>query len=267
LPRSDRGDGAARRRVLSGRDARQRGLRGRFLRRQRLSRDLRQPGEPCAGRRDCIQSLKCVGRGDGGAAVCVAPRKEGEACTSDDECDTGIGIFCAGGTCRRSPTLGVGESCATGIPCHEELYCDRRTNLCAEPANEGESCDREQYYGCKDGLACAWIGQCVAPGGAGAPCRAGNSPIACLTGFFCDDTDYTCQPPAGENEPCNRSQPGESCRPGFWCWCGDADCNSTPATADRCLPMLDIGAPCGSGYCGGDLKCAAEWSPCVGPAP
>jgi hypothetical protein len=94
-------------------------------------------------------------RGDPCNHLVKGPQGKGDACTSDDECDTVKDYLCvikSGlGTCQIPVVVENGTSCAApGAACHDGFYCDGDNCVQSKAVNLKCSADFE----CTTGLIC-----------------------------------------------------------------------------------------------------------------
>ncbi len=161
---------------------------------------LPKKGEPCAmsefGPMLCGPGLVC----QTDAFVCADPPAEGAACNQHGNCSPSAGkspgdLVCAfgptGSTCvKRQPK---GSKCENDI-CAAGLFCDFKSNSCAQVYATGQSCSAGNECGLDGSCAPDDQGKlrCVPMPGAGGTCL-----MECAEGLFCDKgmTQGTCQPP------------------------------------------------------------------------
>jgi hypothetical protein len=141
---------------------------------------LHQQGEPCRVAQDCEGYLTCR---DG---ACGPLRALGETCGDVAQCQPGL--LCAEGQCEQALCVDeaprVGSRCPSGFfGCGQGLYCDARTDRCAEVRPLGEACTMpfgsDSAAGALGGLG---IGECGPDG-------------------YCS-AESRCAPRRGEGESC-----------------------------------------------------------------
>jgi hypothetical protein len=128
--------------------------------------------EPCHGSTGCAAPYQCFGD------VCVEPQGENAPCkvsflTGAQTCDTTKGLYCIpsdplgeDGTCKRSRTVNLGETCVDDED-GEEILCRRgtctmKTRQCTTLAEDGAACDAIFGPHCQIPAECM-DGVCVIP--------------------------------------------------------------------------------------------------------
>jgi hypothetical protein len=95
-------------------------------------------------------------RGDPCNHLIRGPRREGESCVSDDDCDTLKNYLCVlksgEGSCRIPTLVENGDSCeAPGAACNPGYYCGV-DEACVKSKDVGKTCAAD--FECATGLAC-----------------------------------------------------------------------------------------------------------------
>ncbi len=224
-------------------------------------------GDRCSIDEECDGDAYCGGAGcPATAGRCMQRLGNGAACTTNNECRTGL--LCERGACGL-PTGVSGGSCGgtTGVGCPADEYCLRGGGLTpgtCTPLNEvyvrqeGESCNETVGY-CAPNLSCAVqtfvpsVAECVARVGSGEPCFQA-SPSMCPEGQFCDGIDIatgdsrgTCAPLPEEGDAC----PAALCARGLHCF------------RETCVALLELGESCAENAECYSLNC--DGGECVEP--
>jgi hypothetical protein len=228
--------------------------------------------------RSCAQMLErdsaaCLAALDGTVAI-------GGACTLDEDCQGEAICKSSSGTCpgQCTPLLVAGQACAQDADCQSGLQCSSVTQLCVQPAADGQACE----YGappCGPGLLCLGKddsnqtpGTCKTPAealsaAAGAACDASNG-LLCQSGSSCVADSYTLLT-STVNWLCVTTgsyAAGGACKPGFpdacasgnYCATGtglaalNGTCTTIPGSGQACgtgLSQCQPGAACVSGLC------------------
>ena len=134
--------------------------------------------QPCARDALCVKGMcstivSCETSADCGdgtyceEGLCMPQGALGDRCinSADDMC--GAGLFC---DIDCEARVGEGESCASYMPCLEDLRCDSDTSTCQSKFAMGDACDSDDD---------------------------------CPTELQCDDSDRTCQPRNDFGEGCS----------------------------------------------------------------
>lgn len=228
---------------------------------------------------DCSLDVECEGaafcKSDGVCpGKCTAPLSAGQACTSSDQCQSGLDCSDDTGLCAAPAAQGA--SCGSGLPeCTPGTICLGGDEDTGAPgtclaidsvftAAIGASCDPATTL-CATGGACALISvtppdtlvwQCVSSTEypAGGACKIGF-PDACAAGQYCDvppqSVDGTCRPVPSAGEACTHAA-GRPCQSGLVC------------VNDVCTALAENGQPCAgnagcySDRCGASGGCVAD---------
>ncbi len=204
---------------------------GNFCYEQALCLPYLELGDSCPNVPSCGPGATCKAGNDGN--VCVAREVEGGSCSVNNDCAQDL--LCRMGAC--APQSEEGEPCTLQGHCVSGLSCDALTRTCERPASveAGESCTGFtrvcQYDAFCDGVE---PGEGTAPGTAGT-CTLRTEGSPCSDHYECRalpgycDGDGTCQP-AGDGTPCASTS---HCLPGD-------HCDETGA----CAPRLPAGSTC-----------------------
>jgi hypothetical protein len=181
---------------------------------------------------------------DGGPAVCVPRKLEGEPCNRFDAC--GDEYACIDGTCidrRANP----GEACGVknGYPfCPEEYFCRqeapvngvRPPGTCERKAGLGDTCTGPGA--CLPSLRCSTLittGTCLLKAPLDAGCIAYDD---CEDTLYCNTKSQRCEQLPDAGGDCSFDRTGYRCAPGF-------TCAFSGTTEDRCVAWRPVGAECG----------------------
>jgi|GEM_PF-2039804 len=167
-------------------------------------RPLAKKGDACRSANDCLKDLGCSGGsceplpGEGkaclfgvrqcaagltcyspkkGQGICQKPAKLGKPCSSDANCDTGLG--CAADKCVKLPT--AGGKCHSNYLCFQS-YCDFTSRTCKGFHKVGDAC--------KGGHECGPQGACIQKKDGSLVCvktpKEGEACLLnCVSGLFC----------------------------------------------------------------------------------
>lgn len=203
---------------------------------------------------DCKQGLRCDY--DSYPAVCVRPGLEGDACTSDYDCQGLLG--CIQSICRGP--AGLGETCYAGedygdlmFACDTGLHCDvdiiqRETiGTCRPKKSAGAECIF--YFECVPYLLCIGVeidpvtqeptpGQCGQPLDAGAQCNTELGIPECDYDSYCDEQTGVCTAFPVLGDPCVYDEEPE-------CLGNDLYCDSLDwGVPGTCREQKDNGESC-----------------------
>jgi hypothetical protein len=195
------------------------------------------PAGGCADAAACGNLALCADE-----RLCAARAAEGEACTTDETCATGLG--CDPATLLCVPFPGDGQPCQNGTLCGPGLACDNDFGNCAPLPGDGAPCAFGPFGPsvCASGLGCV-NGTCGPLPVLGEPCTVDNR---CADGLGCD---YT---PSGSFCVALKDEGGD-CQNDFVCSAG-LHCDFGTGT---CAPDYATGAPCSAGNeCGKSGTCA-----------
>jgi hypothetical protein len=163
-------------------------------------------GQPCSSLNGCVTGAYC----DTVTDTCLALEPLGTACTSDAECDYGLGCTGPFGarTCNTLPA--IGQSCATDSVCRDVgTYCDSGTQLCTQVGLAGATCTStiacSQYYPCDFSM-----GQCNQGPALGESCSSSQRCFSADT--YCNPSTSTCTELGQNGETCDS---GDQCASGF----------------------------------------------------
>ena len=111
-------------------------------------------GDGCTGTEMCARGLICSGGG-----ACKNPGESGTkgtgtACAQASECE--LGLLCTGNVCTRPGR--EGDPCTTHEQCIPTMYFCGTDNKCTKRKASGENCG--SIYECEIGLICNFAGQC-----------------------------------------------------------------------------------------------------------
>lgn len=197
-------------------------------------------GEKCDNVLQCKDGACDISSGTG---VCVATKKEGEACQFQTHC--GSGLFCHGlavGTvCQKGAA--EGETCKSKRDCAAGLGCN--SEKCAPLPKENEACDPGN--GCSGDLICT-NSKCAPYPTDGQACIRGEK--RCADGFACfnESGNDVCRAARKEGESCTSH---EECQRGFGC------------DQSKCVSLPKAGSPCLSGIlCALDAFCDLDKKMC-----
>ncbi len=202
-------------------------------------RDVPVDGERCDGTFDCASGLWCDDSAADGLDVCAPEVDDGGDCSAS--------IFacaaefdCTNDVCRPRAELGgdcTVDRCADGLFCVEDAC---RAGVDGDPCVTSSECDATRAF------ACLVTSTCGEPGGAGAPCTAGDQ---CRTGLLCDAEQGACAAAPEPGAPCSTSG---ACAPGAFCDTTSATCVGKRGAGgacdadDQCLSAFCVdGATCG----------------------
>jgi len=167
----------------------------------------RAEGQACSGQDTCSSGLHCVGLGVSG--VCV-DGSAGSPCSDSGDCDWGLAcnatlVSAAGGTCAEPGVEGA--PCAEADDCETTLLCvsdlTGGADSCALPVADGDAC--APTLGCGGGSKCVAStgGHVCSSGLEGAPCTTDDG---CSAGFVClappGEKGFSCWAPRPEGGPC-----------------------------------------------------------------
>jgi len=152
----------------------------------------------CTSDRQCVDPLLCVGK-NLQAGRCKLTDDAG------DDCDTacrGRNLYCdttgsTGGTTGKCTALPdqAGDSCAASRECADPIFCNSTTQICEEPAQQGQSCTP---YNCADPFFCSAeidnteSGTCQAAQPAGRSCSRRNHCASSICAVAPGGTTRTC---------------------------------------------------------------------------
>lgn len=152
-----------------------------------LCKTLPKAGEPCLlqAERPCAEGLGCFSKD--GNQVCMTKHKEGETCTDESQCQSGLG--CQGDKCTALG--GDGSPCLNNRLCASGFACHFQEGTCRPERKKDESCTLD--LDCEPGLACIGTGAnktcqkapgqgqvCVIRCQGSLVCRIGIKPGACV---------------------------------------------------------------------------------------
>jgi hypothetical protein len=190
---------------------------GRFGCKSRLAIDLVDGGS------------RCTSRGDAGMP-CTAASDERQ----DRPC--GLSLVCSQGSCARGPVEGQG--CAPGSQCAFPLRCGAN-GVCGQRDDLGQTCT---WGSCKLGLACT-SGTCTRLPVAGEACPE----VECASSFWCNRLIGQCVAPGGAGARCSTEV---DCQGQLTCTSGHTCATRTPLGGE-CKDRRDcaVGLNCVSGTC------------------
>lgn len=225
--------------------------------------------EPCASNADCADDHVCR---DGD---CLALTRSGEACTSGDECSSGV---CAGGFCCDGPCVGGCKGCGVegregeclpmagdaGDSTCGPYRCDGSRPDCPTSCVSSEDCsDGNHCVGDESGSVSSSEsrGRCRPKGEQGAACASDGECLSgtCSDGFCCDracDGQCTSCGLPGSEGTCTRvigaaAPKRDSCD-------GRGVCSGTcDGRNDDCV-YPDVQTECGSAWCADGVLTAAS---------
>jgi hypothetical protein len=195
----------------------------------------------CTAKDDCHVTGEC----DKATGLCSNPIAkdgtgcdDGNACTKDDVCTSGV---CAG----------TAVVCPPPDQCHTLGVCNPETGLCSNPAKADKT-------PCNDGNACTEGDVCLS-----GACMPGTAKVCtasdqCHNAGICDPKTGICSNPAkpngtscGDGAFCNGNETCKdgTCTPGT-SPCNAANCETCDETNDKCVSKCPVGTQCdGKGNC------------------
>ena len=198
----------------------------------------RGEGEACTNDDDCGSGLICNAKDDETPGVCIKiPKNVGDECV--DYCSNGL--KCYNYVCTEPPTT-VGAEChPSKLPCvGSNLTCNSADNKCVALPKEGEACINNE---CAEGLYCNDEGKCAAYRGLGEEC---TSVYRCASALYCNDEDKCANYPVAGEECTSESE----CADGYGC----------NETTNKCFEYPGVGEECYDySYCGPELKCSYDY--------